>query len=385
MRFAVGALVGAALSVTALAQSGAPAPAAPAPASDDPASPIAAEEARGAALDLARTLEENYVFPEIARNYAATLREKTAAGAYDGLGTAGAFAERVSADLRAVSPDNHLRLHVARVPEGGGPVSIRRPALAGGPAGAPAPRRPTQAIEEQRWLAPGIAYIRFTGFPRDEAVTKAAQAFMADHAEAETLIFDIRTHGGGGLDQMDAIFPYLFAKPTPLVTMDTRAAVEAGRGGPLDDSPTLTREVAGDDIVRRVHRAIPHPSETRLFDARVFVLTSGFTASAAEHFALAMKRSGRATLIGTSTGGAGHYGGLRPIGRRFAAFVPVGRTYDPDTGKGWEGDGVAPHVAVPAERALAEALLRSGLSAAEADRIAAEVKVEGSMERRRRG
>ena len=182
---------------------------------------------------------------------------------------------------------------------------------------------------------------------------------------------------------MDAIFPDLFARPTALVTMDTRAAVERGNGSPLDDSPTLTREPAGDDLVRRVHRAIPHPTETRLFDAKVFVLTSGFTGSAAEHFALALKRSGRATLIGAATGGAGHYGGMRRIGRRFAAFVPVGRTYDPDTGKGWEGEGVAPDVAVPAREALAEALRRSGLAAAEAGRIAAEVKAEGPMERLR--
>lgn len=387
MKLIVSALVGAAVSFTALAQdpSGGAAPAAPVPAEEDPGSPIAAAEARAAAADLARTLEENYVFPEIGRKYAAALREKAGSGAYDALGTAGAFAERVTADLRAVSPDNHLRLHVAKLPPpGSGPISIRRPAVpasAAAAAGGP-PRRPRQAIEEARWLAPGIAYIRFTQFPRDEAVTRAAEAFMAAHADARALIFDIRTHGGGGLDQMDAIFPYLFARPTALVTMDTRAAVERANGSPLGDSPTLTREPAGDDIVRRVHRAVPHASETRLFDAKVFVLTSGFTASAAEHFALAMKRTGRATLIGAPTGGAGHYGGLRPVGSRFAAFVPVGRTYDPDTGQGWEGDGVAPHVAVPAERALAEALVRAGLASAEAERIAAEVKVEGSMQRR---
>ena len=383
MRVSTAALLGACLPAALLAQLPAPGPAPDATAAErDPAAPIAADEARATVEDLARTLEANYVFPDVARKYAAALRAKAAAGGYDGLGSAGAFAELVTADLRAVSPDNHLRLHLA--PSGGGgagpgPVLVRRPAGAPSAAG---PRR-REAIEEARWLAPGIAYIRFTQFPPDEAVTRAAEAFMAAHADARTLIFDIRTHGGGGLAQMDAIFPYLFARPTALVTMDTRAAVERGNGSPLGDSPTLARAPAGDDIVRRVHRAIPHARETRLFDAKVFVLTSGFTGSAAEHFALALKRSGRATLIGAATGGAGHYGGIRPIGRRFAAFVPVGRTYDPDTGKGWEGEGVRPHVAVPAGEALAEALRRSGLATAEAERIAAEVKVEGPMERPR--
>jgi len=337
------------------------------------AAPIAAAEARSTAEDLAKTLEENYVFPDVAKKYAAVLREKAAGGAYDGLGSAQAFADRVTEDLRAVSPDNHLRLAVGPFPRpGAGPSAPPRPAGA-----------PLKPIEEARWLAPGIAYIRFTVFPGDEAVTRAAEAFMAEHADATSLIFDIRTHRGGGLAEMDAMFPYLFAKPTALVAMDTRAAVERAQGSPIEDGQTLTREPAGDEIVRRVHRALPHATEKRLFDAKVFVLTSGFTASAAEHFALSMKRTGRATLIGAPTAGAGHYGGMRPVGSRFAAFVPVGRTFDPDTGKGWEGDGVAPDVAVPAEQALAEALRRSGLASAEAERIAAEVKVEGSMERRR--
>ena len=41
------------------------------------------------------------------------------------------------------------------------------------------------------------------------------------------------------------------------------------------------------------------------------------------------------------------------------AFMPVGRTYDPDTGWDWEGKGVAPDVATGADEALAEALRRA--------------------------
>jgi hypothetical protein len=336
-------------------------------------STITAAEARATAEDFAKALEQDYVFPDIGKRYAAALREKAGSGAYDGLGTAAAYAQRVTDDLRAVSPDNHLRLIF-----GGPPAPGARAAGA-----APAPRAPMKAMEDARWLAPGIAYVRFNGFPPDAEVTQAAAAFMADHADAKVLIFDIRTHRGGGLEQMDAIFPYLFAKPTALVAMDTRASVDRAHGSPLREGPTLTREEAGDEVVRRVHSVIPHPTEKRLFGARVFVLTSGVTASAAEHFALSLKRTGRAILVGEPTAGAGHYGGVRPVGSRFSAFVPVGRTFDPDTGKGWEGDGVAPDIAVPASQALAEALVRTGLAKAEAERIAAEIKIEASMERKR--
>jgi hypothetical protein len=350
---------------------------------------IDAQQARATAARLAHMLEESYVFPDVAAKYAAALRSKSAAGDYDRLGTASALAERLTDDLRAVSPDNHLRIFSGDIGPGGpGPrrMVVRRPAGAAGAAeagAAPRLQRP-DPIEHAGWIAPGIAFVRFNVFPPDGEVTAAAERFMREHAEAKTIIFDIRTHGGGGLDQMDAIFPFLFAKETPLVAMDTRTSVDRAGGNPLAAGRTLRLVPAKEDVVRREHIAIPHASEKRLFDAKVYVLTSGFTGSAAEHFALALKRTGRATLIGEATGGAGHYGGVRRIDERFAVFIPVGRTFDPDTGKGWEGDGVAPHVAVPAERALVEALTRSGVAAAQAEALSAKVAPTRPMTRPRR-
>jgi C-terminal processing protease CtpA/Prc len=51
---------------------------------------------------------------------------------------------------------------------------------------------------------------------------------------------------------------------------------------------------------------------------------------------------------------------MAPMGNAYAAFIPVGRTFDPDTGESWEGTGVAPDVAVPADKALDEALKLAG-------------------------
>jgi C-terminal processing protease CtpA/Prc len=92
------------------------------------------------------------------------------------------------------------------------------------------------------------------------------------------------------------------------------------------------------------------------------LLTSKKTGSAGEHLALSLKRTGRATLIGESTAGAGHYGNVMRMGPSYAAFVPVGRTFDPDTNEGWEGVGVKPNVEVPADKALDEALNLAGVS-----------------------
>jgi hypothetical protein len=370
----------AASAVGAAAQtSPTPAPA-PAPAEARPDVAVTSAEARATAAELAQKLEEGYVFPDIAKRYAETLRRNAAVGAYDGFTSGRELAERLTADLRAVSPDNHLRVAVGRSERRGPP-----PAAAAGavPAAAPASARPPfEPIEEQRLLAPGIAYIRFNGFMGTAEEVEAVRRFMADNAGAKTLIFDARTHRGGGLEEMDVIFPYLFSKETKLVTMDTRASIERAQGAPLAPSPALRLVPTKEDVVRREHFALPSKTEKRLFDAKVFVLTSGRTASAAEHFTLSLKRTKRATIIGEPTAGAGHYGGIQPVGDKFSVFIPVGRTYDPETGKGWEGAGIDPDVAVPAAEALTEALVRAGLDRGEAERISAEVKPAGSMVRR---
>jgi C-terminal processing protease CtpA/Prc len=231
-------------------------------------------------------------------------------------------------------------------------------------------------MEEAGWIAPGIAYARLNYFPNNPEVTEAARRFMRDHATAKAIIFDVRTHIGGGLAQMDAMFPYLFSKETVLSVMESRASV-ARQFAAVEANFSL-REVPGpQDIVRREHFVKPHPTERRLFGAEVIVLTSPLTASAGEAFALSLKTTGRAKLIGETTAGAGNYGAPRPISERFSAFVPVGSTVDPRTRQRWEGEGIEPHIKVPAQEALAEALIRSGVSANQAREIAARTGPQG--------
>jgi hypothetical protein len=347
----------------------------------DAEAPMSAQEARETALALASLLDENYTDPEIGARYAEALRSRASAGAYDPAKNAMELARLLTADVQVVAPDNHLRVTVRGNGAGpGGPRMVRRvpgaPPTAGmTPVAGPRP------VEEAKWLAPGIAYIRFTSFLGDPADVAAIDKFLSDHADAATLIIDIRTHRGGGLAEMDAILPYLYERETKLLQMDTRASVDQRREAPFGEEPRLRRVAGPQGVVRREHYVVPHATEQRLFDAKVYLLTSNFTASAAEHFALALKRTGRATLIGEETAGAGNYGGIRPVGRRFAAFIPVGMTRDPETGSRWEGSGIKPDVPVQAEQALVEALARSGVDRAEAERLSATVHPAGPMRR----
>jgi C-terminal processing protease CtpA/Prc len=174
---------------------------------------------------------------------------------------------------------------------------------------------------------------------------------------------------------MDVMFPYLFKARTPLVKMEIARSIFDQNGSPFGEGPTL--EIVKDDrTVTTTHWAIPGPA-TPLRDAKVILLTSNATGSAAEHFSLAMKSSGRATLIGEATAGANHFGGPAPLTDHFAVWMPIGRTYDIKTGADWEGAGVAPDVAVDPKLALVTALEQLGLGHAEAVRLdATEIPAE---------
>lgn len=306
---------------------------------------------------LADQLATRFVDPATGQRYADMLHAKLAAGEYDHVDDAKAMAQRLTQDLQAVAADGHLRVDVAsetgalRGPGPGGPRRIE-----GAPSQASAPVDPP-SVAETRWIADGVAYIRFNQFAGEPASVAAVQAFVNDYAAAKAIVIDTRTlvHGGG-MAEMDALFPHLFDRETVLVEMAT-AKRDAPGGAPRPVGGNTLREVAGPaGLLVRQHVAIPSATDHRLAQAKVFYLTSKRTRSAGEHFALALQRTHRGTLIGERTAGANHFGGFEPIGAGLVAFIPVGRTYDPDTGKDWEGTGIVPDVEVPADQALDKAL-----------------------------
>ncbi|MFL9841453.1 S41 family peptidase [Sphingomonas sp. ST-64] len=339
----------------------------PAPVATPAFTPAIGKEA---IANLADEIESNFVFPDVAKRYAAMLRAKLAAGAYDAPADAESLARQVTADLQEVAPDGHLRMHP--------PGAMQRPGPA---AGGPAPKRPPQ-MEQAGMIAPGIAFVRFNAFMGDPQVLKDFAAFLDANAGAKTLIIDARTHGGGGLDEMDVLFPRIFDKPQAVMVMDTRASV-AERGGPLPFA-SLVKVDAPREFYRAEHRVTPASPTSPWTRAKVYYLTSGRTGSAAEHLAMVFKGTGRGTLVGGTTGGAGHYGGMLGLPGGFSAFIPFGRSYFPG-GDGWEQVGVKPDIAVAPDRALYEVLVREGVTPAQAETLSASHMPTGSMERRQLG
>jgi C-terminal processing protease CtpA/Prc len=87
----------------------------------------------------------------------------------------------------------------------------------------------------------------------------------------------------------------------------------------------------------------------------VYVLTSASTISGAEHFSYDLKMLKRATLVGETTGGAGHSGVFHRIDEHFGMAIPETKAINPFSTPDWAGTGVEPDVKVKAADALTTA------------------------------
>ncbi len=299
--------------------------------------------------NLASALEESFVFPEIALRYSSHLRTQTA-HIVKKKTTPEQFADSLTSELQSIHKDAHLRIFPPDK------VSIDPAEQENAP-----PPVPADAIEAKLWLAPDIAYIRFNLFPGDEKTLLSLDTFISGHANAGSLIIDLRGHRGGGLDEMDLMFSHMFSQETDLLYLETRRAVDEAGGSPIKDSKTVRRIAGPEAVMRRKHIAVPH-AKPLLADTKLYILTSGYTASAAEHFALAMKRTKRGVVIGQPTRGGAHFGGTIDLSSGYAVFIPVGRSFNPDTGKDWEGVGVIPNIPTAPENALTQALIDLGIN-----------------------
>lgn len=101
----------------------------------------------------------------------------------------------------------------------------------------------------------------------------------------------------------------------------------------------------------------PESAKLKFPSKDIYVLTSNYTFSGAEEFSFNLKNLKRATIIGETTGGGAHPGGMVRLHDHFSAFVPVGRAINPISKTNWEGTGVEPDIKVPKEQALKTAYL----------------------------
>jgi Peptidase family S41 len=279
-------------------------------------------QARASVLDSIRAqLLRSYVDADTGRRIAAFLTQRQQAKAYDSLTDRRQFASAVTADLRALNGDKHLILMTALAPAG---------RMAGPP---PAPRG-NFGLSKVEVLDGNIGYLEVAGFDEAPGAFEAVGDALRTLERTGAIIIDLRRNGGGSGEMSHLLFSHFLAE-TPVPTIRIR-----------------DRRDGTDTILTSVGR-VTGPRRTTV---PLYVLTSRFSASAAEEFAFVLRNKGRATVVGERTAGAGHMNAIVPIGHGFQLSVSTTRVSDAVTGAEWEKVGVAPNIEATSATALDVAL-----------------------------
>jgi hypothetical protein len=243
-------------------------------------------------------------------------------------------ADALTRDLRVENGDRHLYVQYqpgqSTTPSSDAPSGPVRQVAGGTPAAAHLTRRRNFFLNRAERLDGNVGYLevrRFFGLT-DDALAAAAAA-MAFLAQTDAIIVDVRYAPGGDVRMVDTLASYFFDRVTPTLASYSRSRNETIQRTTLESVPGKRRP------------GIP-----------VYVLTSRDTGSAAEDFAFLLQQTGRATLVGDRTAGAGHMNAVLGIGGGYSVSVSIGRTFNPKTNQGWEGTGVQPDVRASAADAL---------------------------------
>ena len=290
--------------------------------------------------NLSRKMRAFYVFPEVGEKMAADIEAREKRGEYAKVTSTIQLGTLLTEHLRAISRDKHIRV-----------VNSPEPVPEDIPAALQATQKPSKAdieknierdrsinygVEKYERLPGNIGYLELRGFMSPETSGEVLAATMTLASGANALIIDLRRNGGGDPAMVALISSYLF-DPTPVHLNDL-----------------YFRE--GNQTQQFWTHALV-PGKRFGADKPVYVLTSERTFSAAEEFSYNLKNLKRATLVGATTGGGANPGGRYKLAEYVSVFIPNGRAISPITKTNWEGTGVKPDIAVPADQALLTAQL----------------------------
>lgn len=290
---------------------------------------VTATERKEAIERVLKLLDDNYVFPESAAKMRRAIEQRVENKEYDGISLGHELARKLTAHLQEVSRDKHLRVNYSS--ENRGKSNSPGKLSAADRERFRAQQRMVNAgFQKVERLPANVGYLDLRGFMDFSAAAEPLAAAMNFLANTDALIIDMRHNNGGNPRTVALVCSYFFDEnPVHLNSLYWR------KGDRTEEFWTL-KSVAGKRYLKK----------------DVFILTSNRTFSAAEEFTYNMQCLRRATIVGETTGGGAHPGGRFPVGEHFSVFVPTGRAINPITKTNWEGTGVKPDIAVPADKAL---------------------------------
>ena len=280
---------------------------------------------------MADAIAEQYPIEATAQKVANALRDGLASGTIE-TSDQDAFLKSTNKILWDTAHDLHLRLSTQeaiqkRVRRSGGkgvPTMRRVSRTAGsGPLGT------TKIAGEMLNDTVGLITISSAIYRNPELFADALKLVR----NANSIVIDLRGVPGGTVPGVRYFLSQFYNERTHLYSNVSRNF----------DEP---REIWTEDT----------PVSENFNNTKLYILTSKRTASGAEAISFGLKNTGRATLIGEKTAGAGNGGAFLSVGSDLMLFLPTMQTISATTGKPWEGTGVVPHFEAAADDALTRAL-----------------------------
>jgi hypothetical protein len=289
--------------------------------------PVPAAERAMLVNAIATKLKQEYVFPDVAEKMSDAIQTHADQRQYESIKSAQLLAEKLTADLREVSHDKHLRViyHAE-----GAPDERIQPSAEEARSFEAAAARDNFYFDKVVHMDGNIGYIEFEAFVAPAIAGETANAAMSFLANTDALIIDLRKNRGGDPEMVAFMASYLFDNRTHLNDIYVRK---------------------GDQFEQ--YWTAPNPAG-RVFGGKkpVYILTSHETFSGAEDFTYALKNLKRATVVGEVTRGGAHPTRSFKVSDHFVVAIPFARAISPITHSDWEGAGVTPDVIVPSEDAL---------------------------------
>lgn len=271
----------------------------------------------------------SYVFPDRANAATAFLSKQSQTGIYAACTSPEALAEQLTADLRAITDDEHLRVRYAEVPhtpEAEGDIVHEQ--------------NNRQAHVEQiafgisriEFLEGNVGYIDLSELVELKRSAEYISAAMTLLAKCRALIIDLKNCCGGDPASVAWLCSYLFDARTELSALHPR----------------------GEDIVQ-FHTQDWVPGQRFGEKKPVYILLAHYTFSGAEMLAYDLQARKRAVIIGEASGGGAHACKFHWPTPHFSLLLPEARPINPVTQANWEKIGVQPDVPCGAGDALAVA------------------------------
>lgn len=278
---------------------------------------------------LAEQLVNSYLDQSVARQIADLLLRRLADGEYSALATEEQLAPAVTSDMQSINGDKHLYLSYTSklLSQRDDPVlpdTGRDHRLAGlnGHGFARVERLPGNIglLDIRRFYPP-----TYSG--------SAATAVMNLVADADALIIDLRENTGGEPEMVALLHSYLVDEQTKLNSVFF---------------PAEDRTIQ--------FWTLPYVPGSRYGGEKpIYVLIGPATFSGGEGFSYDLQQYGRAVLIGEPTSGAANFHIPMRVADHLLSAIPTGYPVQAVSMKNWEGTGVTPDIASPAEQAFNEA------------------------------